>query len=98
LYLVKLSTWSLIIISRTIFFIQKTLGKIFPVLTFEGALALKIVKTRGHFPTDDAATKLFWLGLRNITANWDHAAHDWKSAMNQFATCTGIDLLGLPGE
>ena len=30
----------------------------------------KIIKTRGHFPTDEAATKLIWLALRNITANW----------------------------
>ena len=29
----------------------------------------KIIKTRGHFPTDDAATKLIWLALRNITAD-----------------------------
>lgn len=28
----------------------------------------KIIKTRGHFPSDDAATKLIWLALRNITA------------------------------
>ena len=49
----------------------------------------KIIKTRGHFPTDDAATKLIWLGLRNITANWGSAAHDWKSAMNQFAVLYG---------
>ena len=27
----------------------------------------KIIKTRGHFPTDEAATKLIWLALRNIT-------------------------------
>ncbi|MEF9944686.1 MAG: IS256 family transposase, partial [Burkholderiaceae bacterium] len=26
----------------------------------------KIIKTRGHFPSDDAATKLIWLALRNI--------------------------------
>ncbi|MCY0389800.1 IS256 family transposase [Robbsia sp. Bb-Pol-6] len=45
----------------------------------------KIIKTRGHFPSDDAATKLLWLVLRNITADWSRAAHDWKSAMNQFA-------------
>jgi transposase-like protein len=45
----------------------------------------KIIKTRGHFPTDDAATKLIWLALRNITAGWSRAAHDWKQAMNQFA-------------
>jgi putative transposase len=26
----------------------------------------KIIKTRGHFPSDDVATKLLWLALRNI--------------------------------
>jgi putative transposase len=45
----------------------------------------KIIKTRGHFPSDDAATKLIWLALRNITADWSRAAKDWKAAMNQFA-------------
>jgi putative transposase len=45
----------------------------------------KIIKTRGHFPSDDAASKLIWLALRNITAAWGHAAHDWKTAMIQFA-------------
>lgn len=45
----------------------------------------KIIKTRGHFPSDEAASKLIWLALRNITADWSRAAHDWKQAMNQFA-------------
>ncbi len=45
----------------------------------------KIIKTRGHFPSDDAATKLIWLALRNITADWGRAGHNWKTAMNQFA-------------
>jgi len=45
----------------------------------------KIIKTRGHFPSDDAASKLIWLALRNITADWGRSAHDWKEAMNQFA-------------
>ena len=45
----------------------------------------KIIKTRGHFPTDDAATKLIWLALRNITADWGLPVHHWKEAMNQFA-------------
>ena len=45
----------------------------------------KIIKTRGHFPTDDAATKLIWLALRNITADWGRAGRNWKEAMNQFA-------------
>jgi transposase-like protein len=35
----------------------------------------KIIKTRGHFPTDDAASKLIWLALRNITADRGKAAH-----------------------
>jgi putative transposase len=45
----------------------------------------KIIKTRGHFPTDEAATKLIWLALRNITAAWWKAANYWHRAMNQFA-------------
>jgi putative transposase len=45
----------------------------------------KIIKTRGHFPSDDAATKLIWLALRNITKDWDRAGRNWKAAMNQFA-------------
>jgi transposase-like protein len=45
----------------------------------------KIIKTRGHFPTDDAATKLIWLALRNITAKWERGPQHWKEAMNQFA-------------
>jgi putative transposase len=45
----------------------------------------KIIKTRGHFPTDESATKLLWLALRNITADWSRATREWKSAMNQFA-------------
>lgn len=30
----------------------------------------KIIKTRGHFPSDAAATKLIWLALHNIIADW----------------------------
>ena len=45
----------------------------------------RVIKTRGHFPTDAAATKLIWLALRNIMAGWSKAAHHWRAAMNQFA-------------
>ena len=45
----------------------------------------KIIKSRGHFPSDDAATKLIWVALRNITADWGRAAKDSKEAINQFA-------------
>jgi hypothetical protein len=49
----------------------------------------KIIKTRGHFPSDEAATKLIWLALRNITADWGRAAKEWREAMNQFAIAYG---------
>lgn len=45
----------------------------------------KIIKTRGHFPNDEAATKLIWLALRNITAKWARGPIHWKAAMRQFA-------------
>jgi putative transposase len=45
----------------------------------------KIIKTRGHFPSDDAATKLLWLALRNITVKWTTTTPGWLAAMNHFA-------------
>jgi putative transposase len=45
----------------------------------------KIIKTRGHFPSDEAATKLLWLALRNIMSKWRTTTREWKSALNQFA-------------
>jgi putative transposase len=49
----------------------------------------KIIKTRGHFPNDDAAIKLLWLALRNITAGKVRSTREWKMAMNQFAVLYG---------
>lgn len=45
----------------------------------------KIIKNRGHFPNDEAAAKLIYLALRNITAKWKMPPVFWKSAQNQFA-------------
>jgi transposase-like protein len=53
----------------------------------------KIIKTRGHFPNDEAATKVIWLALRNITATWDRAAATWRAAMNQLAILYGDRFL-----
>ena len=36
----------------------------------------KIIKTRGHFPTDEAATKLIWLALRNVMKNRSRGARE----------------------
>jgi putative transposase len=49
----------------------------------------KIIKTRGHFPSDDAATKLIWLALRNIMCERGRSIREWREAMNQFAIAYG---------
>jgi transposase-like protein len=53
----------------------------------------KIIKTRGHFPSDQAATKLIWLALRNITATWARSSPLWRPAMNQLAILYGDRFL-----
>jgi putative transposase len=45
----------------------------------------KAVRGRGHFPSDEAATKLIWLVLRNITADWTRPPIAWAAAKAQFA-------------
>ena len=45
----------------------------------------KIIKNRGHFPSDDAATKLLYLALRNVAKKWTMPLRPWKQALNQFA-------------
>lgn len=45
----------------------------------------KALKTRGHFPNDEAAVKLLYLVIRNITQRWKQAPRDWKQAMTHFA-------------
>lgn len=45
----------------------------------------KVVKTRGHFPTDDAALKLVYLAIRNAEKKWRRPPIFWKRALAQFA-------------
>ena len=45
----------------------------------------KILKARGHFPNDQAATKLIYLVLKNQTKNWNKIVHGWREALNHFA-------------
>ena len=49
----------------------------------------KIIKTRGHFPTDEAATKLLYLALRNILTKWKAASIEWRHAMPHLAVLFG---------
>ena len=49
----------------------------------------KILKSRGHFPTDEAASKLLYLALRNILSKWKRGNHAWKAAMPHLAILFG---------
>jgi len=44
----------------------------------------KIIKNRSSFPTDEAASKLLYLALNNISRKWTMPIHDWKAALNRF--------------
>jgi putative transposase len=43
----------------------------------------KITKTRASFPNDEAAIKLLYLALRNISKRWTMPIQNWKQAMSQ---------------
>lgn len=45
----------------------------------------KLVYHRGHFPSDEAVTKLLYLALRNLEKRWDRRGRDWSKAAGQFA-------------
>lgn len=44
----------------------------------------KIIKTRGSFPSDEAAIKLLFLAIRNAGVHWRRPI-EWTAAMGQFA-------------
>ena len=45
----------------------------------------KAIRNKGHFPSDQAATKLIWLALRNIEEKWKNPPITWHSARAQLA-------------
>jgi len=45
----------------------------------------RAVRTRGHFPNDDAAMKLLYLVLGNAAEDWKRPPREWVEAKNQFA-------------
>ena len=47
------------------------------------------VRARGHFPSDEAAMKLIWLQLREVTKEWTMAPKEWHAARAQFALIFG---------
>ena len=53
----------------------------------------KIIKTRGSFPTDEAALKLLYLAIRNAGVHWRRPV-EWTAAMGQFAIHFGARFPG----
>lgn len=45
----------------------------------------KAVRNKGHFPNDQAATKLIWLALRHIAEKWKNPPISWHAAKAQLA-------------
>jgi putative transposase len=48
----------------------------------------KIIKTRGSFPTEEAAFKLLYLALVRVIAKWETVQH-WKQMLNYLDTMCG---------
>jgi putative transposase len=48
----------------------------------------KIIKTRGSFPSEEAAMKLLYLALRNVIEKWEVLLY-WKPALNHFQMLWG---------
>jgi putative transposase len=57
----------------------------------------KIIKTRGSFPSEEAAVKLLYLTLRNVSAKWEAVQH-WKQALNQFELLWGGRIRAATGR
>ncbi|MFN4888953.1 MAG: transposase, partial [Pseudanabaena sp.] len=45
----------------------------------------KVIKSQQIFPSDEAAFKLVYLAMRNISKKWTMPIRDWKPALNRFA-------------
>jgi len=43
----------------------------------------KVIKTRGSFPSTEAAMKLLYLALRNVSKKWN-SIQSWREALNRF--------------
>lgn len=48
----------------------------------------KIIKTRGSFPTEEAAIKLLYLALQNVAKKWETVQH-WKQMLNHLDMMCG---------
>jgi len=49
----------------------------------------KIIKNRASFPSDEAALKLLYLGVMNVSRKWTLPVRNWGEAVNQLAIIFG---------
>jgi putative transposase len=54
----------------------------------------RAVRTRGHFPNDDAAMKLLYLVLNHASDEWKRPPREWFEAKAQFALIFGERFAG----
>jgi putative transposase len=48
----------------------------------------KVIKTRASFPSEEAALKLLYLALKNVTRKWKPSPN-WRTALNHFMLLSG---------
>jgi len=79
------SNWSRI---RTLFDFPQAIRKI--IYTTNAIESLnyqfrKVTKTRGTFPSDEAALKLLYMALKTISKKWTMTVTNWGAAINQMS-------------
>ena len=67
----------------------KTLIPVTNAIEALNAKLRRAVRARGHFPSDEAATKLIFLVLRQVVQEWKMPPREWAEAKTQFAIMFG---------
>ena len=55
----------------------------------------KSLKTRGHFPSDKAASKVLYPAIRNVEKRWNTPVAGWRQALYQLVVLFGDRLRGV---
>jgi putative transposase len=52
----------------------------------------KVTRNRNSLPNDDAAVKLLYMALKNVTKKWTMPIRNWSMAVQQFSIRFGERL------
>lgn len=58
----------------------------------------KVLKTKGHFPNDDAVLRQLYLALRNVEKRWKGKVPHWQTIFNQLLILFGPERVELPNR